>query len=112
MAPALSTSSRQRLFVGSDLGVRQAQLACGTAEPAEALRSCLPALVLLRDHLGQLLPVVQGIVDALLTGDDPRDVLTDLGPKVGELRNVDELNTDCWARLDTWIDRVSSLDRL
>src|SRR5215211_684206 len=94
------------------LGFDRLSSQCGTAEPAETLRSCLLALVLLRDHLGQLLPVVQGIVDALLTGDHPRDILTDLGPKVGELRNVDELNTDCWARLDTWIDRVSSLDRL
>src|SRR4051794_13431421 len=82
-------------------------------EPAEeSLRSCLFALVFLCDNLGQLLPVVESIIDALLSGDHAPDVLTDLGPKVGELRNIDELNTDRGPRLDTWIDRVSSLTRL
>src|SRR5215207_1631002 len=72
----------------------------------------LLALVLLGDLLGQLLPVVERIVDTLLAGDDSGDVLADLGAEVSELRDVDKLDANSWPRLDTRIDWVGLLNRL
>src|SRR5512133_89202 len=82
------------------------------AEPAADPQILLLALVLFGDLLGQLLAVVERIIDTLLARDHRRDVIADLGAQIGELRDVDKLDTDRWPWLDTRVDRVSSLDRL
>src|SRR5512132_3504448 len=70
------------------------------AEPAADPQILLLALVLLRHLLGQLLAVVERIVDALLARDPRRNIVADLGAQIGELRDVDKLDTDRGSRLD------------
>src|SRR5688572_16810128 len=78
--------------------------AVGTAPPRALL-------VVLRHCLGELLSVVQCLVDRLAAGEGGAELLRELGTEVRELRDADELHTQRGPGLQAGVGRVGVLDR-
>jgi len=68
-------------------------------------------LVVARYRCGQRLSLLQSCINRAIASDDCGELRCHLVTKIGELRNVDELDADCGPRLNAGVRRIGVLQR-